>query len=185
MKLDKRIIEGKKPLTCFDTEEAKQFLGKRGYFNNNLSRFCYLKNCTDACLKNIFVQNETCFTTIRDDYPDTDYKYFLPAEWVKEKEPEPVWKPYDLDSWRNDNFRIGSAITFRIKPKNEQDSKNLPVKTMIYLGREERSDDLDNIIIYIGTIGYSFQYLFENYEIFDDKYAKSGCPKWRPFGYQE
>lgn len=98
---------------------------------------------------------------------------------------EPEWKPYDLDSWRNDNFRIGSAITFRIKPKNEQDGKNTIVKTMLYLGREERSDDLDNIIIYIGTLGYSFQYLFEHYEIFDDKYEKPDCPKWRPFGCQE
>ena len=32
MKLDKRIIEGKKPLSCIDTDEAKQFIGKQGYF---------------------------------------------------------------------------------------------------------------------------------------------------------
>lgn len=84
MQLDSRIIEGKKPLTCFDTEEAKQFLGKWGYFNNNLNRFCYLKNCNRGCLRNIFVQNEKCFVSTSD-YPDTDYKYFLPAEWVKKR----------------------------------------------------------------------------------------------------
>ena len=43
MKLDSRIIEGKRPLTCFDTEEAKQFLGKWGYFNNNLKPNDYEK----------------------------------------------------------------------------------------------------------------------------------------------
>jgi hypothetical protein len=74
MKLDPRIIENKKPLTCFDAEEAKQFIGKEGYFNNNLSRFCYLNNCVNACLKNIFVQNETCFMSVRSDWPDAEYK---------------------------------------------------------------------------------------------------------------
>ena len=183
MKLDSRIIEGKKPLTCFDAEEAKQFIGKQGYFANCLRVFKTIEYFKPWTLTAIDEKEEHCF---KDDATVRDYwVYFLPAEWVQEKEPEPVWKPYDLDAWRNDNFRIGSAITFRIKPKTEQDSKNLPVKTMVYLGHEERSNDLDNIIIYIGTIGYSFQYLFENYEIFDDKYEKLGCPKWRPFGYQE
>ena len=54
MELDKRILPGKRPLTCFDTEEAKKFIGEKGYFNHNLSRFCYLKNCTPAYLRNIF-----------------------------------------------------------------------------------------------------------------------------------
>ena len=31
MKLDPRIIEGMKPLTCFDAEFAKQFIGKEGF----------------------------------------------------------------------------------------------------------------------------------------------------------
>ena len=182
MKLDPRIIEGKRPLSCLDTEEAKQFIGKKGYFAGDLSIFKNLDYFDKWTLQEIKDDPCRCF---KDGCLGEWWYYFLPEAWVQEQEPEPVWKPYDFDSWRNDNFRIGSAVTFRIKPKNEQDSKNLPVKTMVYLGHEERSDDLDNIIIYIGTIGYSFQYLFENYEIFDDKYEKPGCPKWRPFGYQE
>lgn len=180
MKLDSRIIEGKRPLTCFDAEVAKQFIGKIGFFTDSLKDFCNLNKIKMSGLQNVWLNDADCFIT-----SVTGYKYFLPEEWVKEKEPEPVWKPYDLDAWRNDNFRIGSAITFRIKPKKEQDSKNTIVKTMIYLGREEHSNDLNDIFIYIGTIGYSFKYLFENYEIFDDKYEKPGCPRWRPFGYQE
>ena len=179
MKLDPRIIEGKRPLSCLDTDEAQPFIGKKGYFAQNLKQFADLNYVLLGELLSVTTDEFFCRGL------DIGYNFFMPAEWVREKEPEPEWKPYDLDSWRNDNFRIGSAITFRIKPKNEQDSKNLPVKTMVYLGREERSNDLDNIIIYIGTIGYSFQYLFENCEIFDDKYEKLGCPKWRPFGYQE
>ena len=35
MKLDPRIIKGKKPLTCFDSEYAKQFIGKKGFLQIN------------------------------------------------------------------------------------------------------------------------------------------------------
>ena len=34
MELDKRIKEGKRPLTCFDLKEAEQFIGKKGYFSH-------------------------------------------------------------------------------------------------------------------------------------------------------
>ena len=44
MKLDSRIIEGKKPLTCFDSEGAKQFIDKDGYFANSIDEFCNLNN---------------------------------------------------------------------------------------------------------------------------------------------
>lgn len=30
MKLDPRIIDGKKPLDCFDAEKAEKFVGQRG-----------------------------------------------------------------------------------------------------------------------------------------------------------
>ena len=36
MKLDSRILEGKKPLDCFDVEEAKQFIGKKGYLPSKI-----------------------------------------------------------------------------------------------------------------------------------------------------
>lgn len=185
LKLDSRIIEGKKPLTYFDIEEAKHFIGRKGYFSDCVPVFANLDNATLAILG--MVNDNDWFQPFMATSGAAAGKarYFLPEEWVQEKEPEPVWKPYDLDTWRNDNFRIGSAITFRIKPKKGQDSKNTIVKTMVYLGREEHSDDLNDIFIYIGTLGYSFKYLFENYEIFDDKYEKPGCPKWRLFGCRE
>ncbi len=34
MKLDSRILKGKKPLTCFDLKEAEKFEGKEGYFSD-------------------------------------------------------------------------------------------------------------------------------------------------------
>lgn len=186
MKLDKRIIEGKRPLDCVDVDIAKTYIGQKGYFANCLCAFQDLKSIDYhliyATLKEVNSQRTMAFA---DDFNGDEFSYFLPEKWVQEKEPEPVWKPYDLDTWRNDGFMIGSVITFRIKPKNNPDNKKTIVKSLVYLGDEEHSDDLNDIYIYIGTLGYSFKYLFENCEIFDDKYAKPGCPRWRPFGCQE
>ena len=45
MKLDKRIKEGKRPLDCFDTDVAKQFIGKKGLFGTYDSQFANLDRC--------------------------------------------------------------------------------------------------------------------------------------------
>lgn len=181
MKLDPSIIEGKKPLTCFDIEEAKQFINHTGYVTDDATRFIDVDEITPRLLIDVRNDSGVCYKTNEGNC----WRYFLPKEWVQEKEPEPEWKPYDLDSWRNDGFMIGSVITFRIKPKNNPDSKNTIVKSLVYLGDEEHSGDSNDIYIYIGTLGYSFQYLFENYEIFDNKYSDDNLCRWRPFGYQE
>ena len=39
MNLDPRIIEGKRPLDCFDTDAAKEFIGKACYFGINIEDF--------------------------------------------------------------------------------------------------------------------------------------------------
>ena len=44
MELDKIIKEGKRPLTCFDIEIAKQFIGKKGYFSHYIDNYADLKN---------------------------------------------------------------------------------------------------------------------------------------------
>lgn len=45
MKLDRRIIEGKRPLDCFDVDTARQFIGKKGYFGLHTSQFMDLDLC--------------------------------------------------------------------------------------------------------------------------------------------
>lgn len=39
MELDARIVEGKKPLTCLDAEQAKLFIGKECYFSDFASKY--------------------------------------------------------------------------------------------------------------------------------------------------
>lgn len=174
MELDKRILPGKRPLTCFDTEEAKKFIGEKGYFNHNLSRFCYLKNCTPAYLRNIFVRNESCFEASRIDWPNTDYKYFLPAEWVKPEEPESKWRPFTLDEFIDRfDLEVGTR-TFLIRSKITPENKKL----LLFTGFIHNKDpDMNGIGL--GPYFFKFSDLFKSYEV------KIGENDWQPFGVEE
>lgn len=178
MKLDSRIIEGKKPLSCLDIDEAKKFIGKEGYFSGSLLIYKNLDYFDKWTLTEIKDDASRCF---KDGRLSEWWDYFLPAEWVKEKEPEPVWKPYDLDTLREDKILLGHVITFRRKTED----KSARIITAIYNGRSENSDDLDDSEILLGGEWFGFLQLFEDYEIFDSAYGDSKICKWRPFGYQE
>lgn len=179
MKLDSRIIEGKRPLSCMDTDEAKQFIGKEGYFANCLRVFKTIEYFEKWTLTNVDEKEERGF---RDAISGNYWNYFLPAEWVKEKEPEPVWKPYDLDSLREDNFTFGREVVMRQKFVAKEPAR---IYTVIYLGHSENAENLNDVEILLGNTWVGVQRLLDDFEIFDDKYGKIGQPEWRPFGYQE
>lgn len=84
MILDSRIKAGKKPLTCFDTEEASKFVDKKGYFSDCLYNFQNLDNCSKSILHCIDDKREDS-----NDYIFNDGKYycrfFLPEEWTDQK----------------------------------------------------------------------------------------------------
>lgn len=173
MKLDERILPGKRPLSCFDTEVAKVFLGKKGYFNNTLSRFCYLKNCKQGCLRNIFVQNEKCFVAISD-YPDTDYKYFLPDAWLKPEEPEKKWRPFTLDDFvKRFDSEVGTRV-FLIRSKTTPVNQRRLLLTGII-------QDKDPCVcgVYLGGCYFTFSELFQKFDV------RFGKEDWQPFGVYE
>ena len=167
-------------MSCFDIEEARHFIGRKGHFSDNLT---YFANLNDAGIAILGMVNDSDWN-----YPfmatgqaTGKARYFLPAEWVREKEPEPVWKPYDLDTLREDKIFLGDVITFRRKT----DDNSARIITAIYNGRSENSDDLDDSEILLGGEWFGFQRLFEDYEIFDSRYSDDNLCRWRPFGYQE
>ena len=174
MKLDSRIIEGKKPLTCFDIEEAKQFINHTGYVTDDATRFIDVDQITLRLLTDVRNDSGVCYKTNEGNC----WRYFLPQEWVQEQEPEPVWKPYDLDAWQND-YNMGCIITFRYAAVPHD------VYTVFYHGKREYSADLNKTAILLGSEWYNFQKLFNEYEIFDNKYSDDNLCRWRPFGYQE
>lgn len=169
MELDKRILEGKKPLDCFDTEIAKRFIGKKGFFGTHESQFMNLDTCPKC------VVDELKEVDNYDDRPFTSkggcsYRRFLPVEWVKE--PKKKYRPFSLEEFFN-IFEVGDLIVFKMKNTDE-------VKCAMFTGYitdVERIDDKTPgaVELMLGIFHYSLFSLFEDFELFFED-------KWQPFG---
>ena len=168
MELDKRIIKGKRPLSCLDTEEAKQFIGKEGYFTNVLVAFTNIRRNKKYMLKAIDEIAQSCF---KDD-DGVKWDYFLPAEWVKE--PKKKYRLFSLAEWI-EQHEIGEIIHYRSK------SEKIVLHHM-YVGYAHGiGKDIKKIgvgTLTLGVASYSLDYLFEDYEI-----EVNG--EWKPFGVEE
>ena len=161
MELDKRIIEGKKPLDCFDAENEelmKSFLNKEGYFSNNIENFCLLDGCFKRFLSNVFKEVKSCFN----DDEGRDWKFFLPVEWVKE--PEKKYRSFTLTEWINQH-EIGDVIHYRSKLDGIE-------AHVMYMGTYHHKN---KGTIVLGVASYTLDCLFEEYEI-----EING--EWQPFG---
>lgn len=175
MELDKRIIEGKKPLDCFDTENSevlKPFLQKEGYFSNNLRNFLNLNSCKKGCLVNVFAKNFDCFVCFADD-SNSSYKFFIPEAWVKPEEPEKKYRPYSLEEFLA-IFSMGNRIGFKGKGCCDE------VKVAMFTGYMTDVDRTDDKTpgaceVMLGIFHYSLLSLFEDFELFYNG-------KWQPFG---
>lgn len=168
MKLDSRIIEGKKPLDCFDAENKelmKPFLNKEGYFSNNLENFCLLDGCFKRLLSNVSKDVKDCFKTSINGGDGGDWKFFLPVEWVKE--PEKKYRAFTLAEWI-DQHEIGEVIHYRSK------SEGIEAHIM-YMGTYHHKN---KGTIVLGVASYTLDCLFEDCEI-----EVNG--EWQPFGVME
>ena len=176
MELDKRIKEGKRPLNCFDTEQAKQFIGKKCYFSDDARDFMNLDKADGdtlfyvAELQNIWTAEEYCFAD-----NSNDWRFILPFEWVKpeeSEEPEKKYRPLSYkDFWRL--FDFGDGVCFRRKGQDTAEFSML-------LGYEIDSDGNRAEIpgegkVNLGGNRYTLAELFEYYEMQLDG-------EWQPFG---
>lgn len=172
MKLDPRINNGKKPLTCFDTEEAKQFRGEQGYFSDSVTDFTNLDNISKAilCMVN---DNDWNYPFIAPS-PVGRARYFLPEKWTFNL--SAGWRPYLIDEWLQEH-NFGDVIEFRRKDKQME-------FTMMFAGYSQSDcvGDYGTMRIVLGDIAYEFDYLFENYELLDK--TSDGKFVWRPFGIE-
>ena len=172
MELDKRIKEGKRPLNCFDTEQAKQFIGKKCYFSDDARDFMNLDKADGdtlfyvAELQNIWTAEEYCFAD-----NSNDYRFILPFEWVKleeSEEPEKKYRPYTVMEFIKE-YPLGSHLHFRPKDK------------LIEMHR--LIDGYNDCLNGAGTLFmcgamYSMSELYDNYDIFKDG-------EWHKFGVEE
>ena len=179
MKLDSRILECKKPLTCFDIEKAKLFEGQKGYFSHYIDNYADLKNTVLGTLGSTGDTFHESFCCTEEPFDNYYYEFFMPAEWVKPEEPKKKYRPYSLEEFLK-IFDVGDQIKFKSKDNGE-------VKCAMFIGYADgffadtdSSDDKkmpgENDVM-IGIYRYSLAYLFENYELFF-------MGHWQPFGIE-
>ena len=161
MELDKRIKEGKRPLTCFDLKEAEKFIGEDGYFAHEMEAFENL----DRCYFSRLLGFDTCDKSIPFAVANAsrDYEFFIPAEWVKESEKK--YREYkNLDEFFEvTGLEIGDLIKLKFPGNN--------VAELLIVGGCDNG-------LFIGIHKYTFKQLFEIVEI-----SISG--EWKPFGVIE
>lgn len=159
MELDKRIKEGKRPLTCFDVKEAIQFIGKECYLSNSFSDYADLNNVTAKRILDDVSNTSIPYSS----NPAGIYCYCLPCEWVKQ--PEKKYREYkDLDEFFDvTGLEIGDLIKLKFPGNN--------VAELLIVGGCNNS-------LFIGIHKYTFKQLFEMVEI-----SISG--EWQPFGVIE
>ena len=170
MEVDKRIKEGKRPLTCFDVKEAKRFIGKECYFSNYLCNFNDINSLAPRALLHNITEDKDASNPY---YSSPGYfAYCLPCEWVEEEKKEPKFRPYTMSEFKSE-FKIGMVLTLR-----NRDTPDYVCQVMYLGNRQYDESDSDNNTIFLSQRFFSLRELFNMFEIVRDG-------EWQPFGVLE
>lgn len=131
-----------------------------------MENFCLLDGCFKRLLSNVFNKVKDCFKTSINGGDGGDWKYFLPAEWVKE--PEKTYRAYTVMEFIKE-YPLGSHLHFRPK------SDTMEMHRLIDGYNDYKNG---NGTLFMCGTGFSMSELYENYEIFKDG-------EWKPFGVEE
>lgn len=176
LELDSRIKPGKRPLNCFDTEQAMQFIGKQCYFSDDATDFMDLDKADGdsmfyiAELQNIWTAEEYCFAD-----NSNDWRYILPVEFVNGQETESesaqiIKRPFTLKEFLT-KFKIMYPVRYR--PITRRD---FIIVAGVMGWFEDKGNEEDGVII--GSRNHSLKDLFDYYEFEQDG-------QWFPFSIQE
>ena len=166
MELDKRIKEGKRPLTCFDVKEAKQFIGKECYLSNSITDYADLNNVTAKRI----LDDVSNIGIPYSGNPAGIYCYCLPCEWAEEKK-EPKYRPYTKHEVLS-KFECGKPIIIRHK----DDHINMFIETLSSIRIDNFMDEV-HVRLYSGIV--DLQKLFDEFE------WQQSNGEWQPFGIKE
>lgn len=143
MKLDPRIFPSKQPLTCFDVELAKDFIGKECYFSNSAKKYEDLKEIEDSTgiyyrkgvLTKVYTDNQEAVFL---DNINAEFRFCLPAEWV-------LWDP-------RTNFDKRIIKRDFLDRFDKEEAKQYIGKKCFYTDELENFSDLDSPRVHIGTL---------------------------------
>lgn len=164
MEIDNKVKNNYRIFTCFDTEQAKQYVDTKGYFTNDIDDFNNLDDCYDGTLNVVYDNSSRPF--LNKDF-SRYFGFFLPEKFVKEKQAK-KFRPCTLDGF---GLNIGDLIKFRRK-----DDPTFEICTL-YTGYLKNNG---TVKVMLGNTYYSLEELFDNYEWYD-KDSKT----WEMFGVEE
>lgn len=164
MKLDKRITENYKIYSCFDAEEAQEYINTKGYFTDYYDNFSDVRHVLYGTLVDIDSNSEFSYRLHNSDRKES-FKFFLPKKFVKK---EKKLRPYkDISEFCNNTGckNIGIDI-ITVRNKN-----NKVESTLLYSGFFKNG-------VHLGGYVILFSELFHNYEFL--------CKgDWMPFGVED
>ena len=169
MKYDPRIKNEHCIRDPFNVETAKQYIGKRGYFTDDIFNFSNLDNCFAGVLVSVEEDNRhPYYCAISDEgvIIKGNFSFFLSAEFVEENPKEKKYRPYTIEEFCNEGFEI---IVFREK---DCPSREFHLRYNGY----RKCDNVYKVIL--GNITYTLSDLFEDFERFYNG-------RWFPFGVKE
>lgn len=159
----------------FNTESANKYIGKKGYFTDDIFNFSNLDSCCAGMMVSVEADNRyPYYCGIYDEgvIIRGNFSFFLSAEFVEER-PKEKFIPFRyLKELADAGIEVGKVISIR--------NKNSDLVTMNVLVTEINYDTENNEVIDItlGATGYEFSTLFNSYQL-----QVNG--EWKPFGVEE
>ena len=162
MKLDKRIENERLIYTPFTTTKPK--LHEKGYFTDNIHSFNNLKNCRYGELINHDDNQYSYCCEFNGGDTIAWFAFYIPESSLKQKEKQ--YRPFKdtKEFFIKTNFEEGDLIHIRFKNKIEY--------WLMLVG-------WTNNRIKLGTDDFTFENLFENFELWD------GEENFIPFGVEQ
>ena len=162
MKLDKRIENERLIYTPFATTKPK--LHEKGYFTDDITSFIDLKNCRYGELINHDDNHYSYCCEFNDGDTIAWFAFYIPESSLKQKEKQ--YRPFKdtREFFVKTNFEAGDVIHIRNKNKIEY--------WLMLVG-------WTNNRIKLGTDDFTFENLFENFELWD------GEENFIPFGVEQ
>ena len=156
----------------FNVETAKQYIGKRGYFTDDIFNFSNLDNCCDGMLVSIETDDRhPYYCGISDEgvIIKGNFSFFLSAEFVEEKPKEKKYRPFTdaKEFFIKTNFEVGDLIHIRSKPHNHE-------YHLLIIGWTDEGLMLGNFS------EMTFDELLDKFELWDEEEGN-----FKPFGTED